>query len=168
MPADYIPNLAVCGMAGALSGTVKAPITSILLTAEMTGSLTHLLPVAACSFLALFVSDFLKTKPIYEALLERIKDSGEPLVKKKKAGGLVEIPVELGSIAAGKKIMEVSWPEGTLVVSIHRGDSDIVPKAGTVISPGDYLVLMSSEDSYAELYAKGRELCHEHNDAEYY
>ena len=159
LPAAYIPDFAVCGMAGALTATVKAPITSILLTAEMTGSLVHLLPVAACSFIALFVSDFLKTTPIYEALLERIVDSNKQAVKKEN-GGLVEIPVELGSIAAGKKIMDVAWPEGTLVVSLHRGNTDIVPRANTVISPGDYLVVMSSEFSYGELHASVRSLCH--------
>ncbi|NLK71652.1 MAG: ClC family H(+)/Cl(-) exchange transporter, partial [Clostridiales bacterium] len=52
----YIADFAVCGMAGALASSVKAPVTSILLTAEMTGSLVHLMPVAACSFIALFVS----------------------------------------------------------------------------------------------------------------
>ncbi len=160
MPAEYIPDFAVCAMAGALSGSVKAPVTSILLTAEMTGSLVHLLPVAACSFIALLLSDVLKVTPIYEALLERIVTSNEKTMKNDKTGGLVEIPVELGSCAAGKKISEIAWPEGTLVVNIHRGNKDIVPGADTVVSPGDYLILMSSQSSYAELNANVRELCH--------
>jgi len=160
LPPAYIPDFAVCGMAGALAASVKAPITSILLTAEMTGSLVHLLPVAACSFIALFVSDILKVTPIYEALLGRIVENSENKVKNNKAGSLVEVPVELGSAAAGKKISEIDWPEGTLVVNIHRGTLDIVPKGDTVISPGDYLVLLSSENTYADLHAGVRELCH--------
>ncbi|WEV63972.1 ClC family H(+)/Cl(-) exchange transporter [Bifidobacterium sp. ESL0732] len=66
-----IPLFAVCAMAGALTASVKAPMTSILLTVEMSGTLMHMLPVAACSFIALLVSDLTNTEPIYDALLDR-------------------------------------------------------------------------------------------------
>jgi Trk K+ transport system NAD-binding subunit len=126
----------------------------------MTGSLVHLLPVAACSFIALLLSDVLKVTPIYEALLERIAEDNEKTIKNDKAGGLVEIPVELGSEAAGKRVGEIDWPAGTLVVSIHRGNKDLVPGPDTEVLPGDYLVLLSSESSYADLNASVRSLCH--------
>ncbi|WEV65755.1 ClC family H(+)/Cl(-) exchange transporter [Bifidobacterium sp. ESL0764] len=71
VPASVIPLFAVCAMAGALTASVKAPMTSILLTVEMSGTLMHMLPVAACSFIALLVSDLAGTKPIYDALLGR-------------------------------------------------------------------------------------------------
>lgn len=67
----FISVFAVCVMAGTLSASVKAPLTSILLTVEMSGTLIHMLPVAASAFIALLVSDALKTKPIYGELLER-------------------------------------------------------------------------------------------------
>jgi hypothetical protein len=160
LPVAYIADFAVCGMAGALSASVKAPITSILLTAEMTGFLVHLLPVAACSFIALFVSDALKVTPIYETLLERIIESNEQTIKNDKVGSLVEIPVEIGSVVSGKKIKEIDWPENTLVVNIHRGVKDIVPNNNTLIYPGDYLVLLSSEATFADLNTRVRSLCH--------
>jgi H+/Cl- antiporter ClcA len=159
LPAEYIPDFAVCAMAGALSSSVKAPITSILLTAEMTGSLMHLLPVAACSFIALFLSDIFKVTPIYEALLDRIVENNKKTIKNEKLGGLVEVPVELGSIVAGKTLREVDWPKGILVVGIHRGDKDIIPQGDTQIAPGDYLVVLSSEYSYEDMSNKIRRLC---------
>ncbi|MGE4485898.1 MAG: ClC family H(+)/Cl(-) exchange transporter [Oscillospiraceae bacterium] len=161
LPAEYIADFAVCGMAGALSSSVKAPVTSILLTAEMTGSLVHLLPVAACSFIALFLSDILKVTPIYEALLERIVEDNKKTIKKEdeKLGGLIEVPVELGSEAAGKLIREIDWPQGTLIVGIHRGEKEIVPKGGTKVSPGDYLIVMTSECTYKDINLNVRELC---------
>ena len=58
-------------MTGTLAASVKTPITSILLAVEMSGTLTHMLPVAAVAFIALLVSDLLRTKPIYGELLER-------------------------------------------------------------------------------------------------
>jgi len=143
-----------------LSGSVKAPITAILLTAEMTGSLVHLLPVAACAFIALLLSDIFKVAPIYEVLLDRILDENETDIKTDKVGGLLEIPVEIGSVVANKKLSEVDWPQGVLIVGIHRGNKDIVPNGDTKIVPGDYLVLLSSESSYRDMNTAVRELCH--------
>lgn len=160
LPAEYISVFAVCAMAGVLSASVKAPVTAILLTAEMTGSLVHMLPVAACSFIALLLSDVLKITPIYEALLHRMIATEEEISKDKKAGGLLEIPVELGSAVANKTVSEVEWPEGTLIVGIHRGNKDIVPNGRTRIAPGDYLVVLSSECTYKDLNTNVRKLCH--------
>lgn len=162
LPGEYIPVFAVCAMAGALSGSVKAPITSILLTAEMTGSLVHMLPVAACSFLAMLTSDLLRVTPIYEALLERI--ANKDALKNEKRGALVEIPVEIGSTVAGKRISEVDWPEGALVAGVRRGNKEIVPHGNTLIAPGDYLVILSSECTYEEMNARVREICHAKNE----
>ncbi len=158
LPAQYIPDFAVCAMAGALSGSVKAPVTSILLIAEMTGSLVHLLPVAACAFIALFISDVLKTTPIYEALLERIAENKEDS-QSMKLGGAVEVPVEMGSPAADKTVREIEWPQDTLLVGIRRGDKEIVPTGKTRIFAGDYLILLSTENSYKDLNTSIKVLC---------
>ncbi len=160
LPAKYISDFAVCGMAGALSSSVKAPVTSILLTTEMTGSLVHIFPVAACSFIALFISDLLKTSPIYEELLDRIMADGGRQVKNDKPGGLLEIPVEFGSRVSGKTLSEIELPKGILIVGIHRGDADIVPNGTTEIKPGDYLVVLSTEQTYRSVHEQMRELCH--------
>jgi H+/Cl- antiporter ClcA len=164
MPAQYVADFAVCAMAGALAGSVRAPVTSILLTAEMTGTLIHLLPVAACSFLAMILCDMMKVEPIYEALLDRIQEKSG-ISSETKAGSLIEIPVELGSEVAGKTIGEVDWPEGMLVVGIHRGNKEFVPNGGTKILPGDYLVVLSSEGCYREMSECLRARClHRHGE----
>ena len=160
LPEAYIPGFAICGMVGALSGSVKAPITSILLAAEMTGSLAHMLPVAACSFIALFLSDALKAVPIYEVLLERIMKERRNTIINDKMGSILEIPVEAGSKAEGRCISEVEWPQGILIVGIHRGDIDIVPNGSTKINVGDYLIVTSSECTYNMTSVSMRELCH--------
>ncbi|HNX63258.1 MAG TPA: ClC family H(+)/Cl(-) exchange transporter [Candidatus Limiplasma sp.] len=159
MPAEYIVDFAVCGMAGALSGSVKAPVTSILLTAEMTGTLVHLFPVAVCSFTALLVSDLLKTSPIYEALLERIMENDGKNAQKRTPGSLLEVPVEYGSFICGKRLCEVELPHGLLIAGIHRGEADLVPNGQTKIVPGDYLVVLSSEGAYREVNEQMQTLC---------
>jgi len=159
MPAIYIPNLCICAMAGSLSSSVKAPITSILLTAEMSGSLVHLLPVAICAFSALFISDFLKSDPIYEVLLERMNGGTKEDTKKKKTGAILEMPVEMGSDVSEKKIKEIAWPQDTLVIGIHRGQKEIVPNGNTKILTGDYLVILSSEGNYREISTELEAMC---------
>lgn len=151
VPSQYLADFAVCAMAGVLSASVKAPVTSILLTVEMSGTLVHMLPVAACSFIALFLSDLLKTEPIYEALLERFVESNGSKMLDEEKGGIHEFPVELGSMICRKKISEIAWPEGVLIVGIRRGMKEIIPKGNTIIMPGDYLVIMSPEEQYKDI-----------------
>lgn len=126
----------------------------------MTGSLVHLLPVAACSFIALFLSDFMKITPIYEALLERIVSKNEESTKSKKSGILLEFPVEFGSTICGKKINEINWPAQSLVAGIHRGNSEIVPNGTTTIMAGDYLVVLSSEQALDDINSHMKALCY--------
>lgn len=147
---NYVTVFIVCSMAGALAGSVKAPVTSILLMAEMTGSLVQLLPVALVTFVALFTSDVLKITPIYEVLLERIapKHGKEPELQKE--GVLIEIPVEYGSIISNKKVCEITWPAGLLVAGLRRGEKEMVPNGDTQIWHGDYLIVLSSTLNYRE------------------
>ena len=160
LPAQYIPDFAVCAMAGALSSSVKAPITSILLTAEMAGSLIHMLPVAACSFIALLLSDVLKVEPVYEALLERFVEKNGHSLPTQEKGGLMEFPVEYGCEIAGRMLRDINWPQGSLIVGIRRGAKELVPRGNTKIVPGDYLMILSSDESEEEIRGKVRTLCH--------
>ena len=59
-------------MAGYFTAIVRAPVTGIILIFEMTGSLSHLLPITTVSIIAYIVADLLKSKPIYESLLENL------------------------------------------------------------------------------------------------
>lgn len=159
MPEQYIPVFCVCAMAGAMSGSVKAPVTSILLMAEMTGSLIHLLPVAAVAFIALLTSDLLKVSPIYEVLLDQITEKSAEKIPGKKPGAIIEVPVEMGSAAAGKRVRDIAWPEKTLIVSIRRGTRELVPNGGAKILPGDYLIVLSSEQEYGFMSRELTALC---------
>ena len=71
----YPPVLIVLAMAGCFSAIVKAPVTGMILIAEMTGSFTCFLPVAMVCLVAMLISDALGEKPIYEQLLERLEHS---------------------------------------------------------------------------------------------
>lgn len=145
MSQIYIVNFTVLAMAGAMSASVKAPVTAIILMAEMTGSLTHFMPVVAVAFLALFISDMLKIIPIYEALLERIFPDSEEVDSYNK-DQIFEIQVNEGSFADGKSIKDINWPRNSYVLDLKRGEDYILAKGRTVLKRGDKIKVVTIDD----------------------
>lgn len=152
IPASYLLNFIVIAMAGHFSSIVKAPITAILLISEMTGSLNHLLSLAIVVIISQLTSDILNSDPIYESLLSRIISKSinkyEGRVGKKT---LLEISVQVYSELENKKIKDILWPENCLVVSINRGEKEILPKGDTIICAGDLLIIMTNENNSKDL-----------------
>ncbi len=60
------PAFALVGMAAVLSGTVRAPLTAILLLFEMTGDYRIILPVMFAAGLSLLVARWLQPHSVYE------------------------------------------------------------------------------------------------------
>lgn len=56
----YTAGFLVAGMAGLISAVMRAPVTGVLLVAEMTGTLSHLLPASATAAAALLVTDLFR------------------------------------------------------------------------------------------------------------
>ncbi len=141
----YLPAFIICAMAGGLSACVKSPVTCIILTAELTGSFATILPVAVCTLVSLFISDLLKTSPVYEALLKRYmaKHMTSLELDGGAAGELFEIPVECGSEISGNMLKDVAWPKESLIIGLRRGSEELIPKGSTVIMPGDYLLAIT-------------------------
>lgn len=79
---------AVAGMAALFCATVRAPLTGIALTIEMTGNYLMILPLILTCFTATIVAQGLGGQPIYTVLLKRTidiaKKSGQILMPEKK------------------------------------------------------------------------------------
>ena len=58
---------------------------------------------------------------------------------------IFELLVPQDSIAAGKKIVEIGFPKGALIVLIKRKQAYITPWGGTEIEPGDKLTVMMDD-----------------------
>lgn len=143
----FVVTFTVLAMAGVLTSSVKAPITSMLLVIEMTGSLVHMFPVAAVTLIAFLVSDILHIKPIYHELLDRYlakntADSAHENSQHDNQSGILSLPVELGSTLIGRPVGAIDWPEDTSVIAIRRRGREFVPQESTVIHPGDGLVVI--------------------------
>lgn len=160
MSTELLPIFVICSIAGGLSSCVKAPVTSIILTIEITGSIVHVLPVAICSFTALFISDLFRTTPIYEALLKRYIEKNGYATSADKCGDLMEFPVESGSEVSGSLLKDVAWPKESLIVGLRRGSEELIPKGDTKIIPGDYLLIRAPQDKENMIKHKVRSLCH--------
>ena len=148
IPSIYLMNFVVLAMAGHFASIVKAPITAILLISEMTGSLNHLLSLAVVVIVSQLTSDILNSAPIYESLLERMlvnaKNRYKGRIGKKT---LIEIVVQVYSYLDDKEIKDINWPDDCLVVSIYRGEEEILPKGDTKIYAGDLLIIMTNEEN---------------------
>lgn len=152
MDKTYINNLMILGMAGYFSAVVKAPITGCILITEMTGSFNHLLSMGIVCLTSYVVADIMKSKPVYEALLERmIKKNTNSFIEESKAKVIIEVAVCIGSIIEGKKVREVEWPSQCLIVGIKRGEKEIIPKGTTIIYPGDYLIVLTNEENSSDI-----------------
>ncbi len=153
LPKEFVDNIIVFAMAGYFTAIVKAPITGMVLITEMTGSFSNLLPVAVVSLSAYLMTDVFRSRPIYEALLEKLLvKSQAPLNLDKKGKKIVlEISIALGSFLDRKYIKDVKWPQECLLVGVIRGEKEIIPKGDTKLQFGDYLVVLTNEKDEAKL-----------------
>lgn len=67
-----------------------------------------------------------------------------------------EFQVPAGSLADGRSVSEIPWPEGCLVTSIHRGSSLLVPTGQTVLRSGDAVTAFGGEEAEQRLLERLR------------
>lgn len=70
-PAEDLGAFALVGMGATFAGIVRAPITSVLIIFEMTGSYGLILPLMIANMTAYGMAKHWRPTPIYEALLEQ-------------------------------------------------------------------------------------------------
>jgi CIC family chloride channel protein len=68
---DTIGAFAVVGMGAAFAGIVRAPMTSVLIVYEMTGSYSLVLPLMIANMSAFALARHWRNTPVYEALLKQ-------------------------------------------------------------------------------------------------
>ena len=168
LDAMYINNFVLLAMAGYFSAIVRAPLTGIILIFEMTGSLSQMLSLSIVSIVAYITATFLKSKPIYESLLERllerqkkqVEDADEPAQETCHGQKILDsFVVQFTSQLDGAAISEVEWPANCLLVAIQRGSEEIIPRGRTRLQVGDVVVTHTDERDMANVRDKVQELC---------
>ena len=131
-------------MASFFATVVKAPITAVIMVVEMTHSFTPLLPVIIGVSIGYFIGDIARTDSIYETLLEQIvEEMDEKRVMQNVKFTFTAMPL---SIAIGRQIRDVLWPNNVRVTKIIRGTDAVFPSADTVILAGDVITFSCSTD----------------------
>lgn len=153
---QYLQNFTIFAMAAYFTAIVKAPVTGSILITEMTGSFEHLLALITVSMTAYIVSDLLKSAPIYESLLDRLlkKQVTRKEVFEESSKVITEISVALGSELEGKSIKDILWPENCLIVSIKRGEKEIIPKGKTKVLAGDFIYVLIDENQVVRVKSR--------------
>ena len=72
LPESCMINFLLLGMTGMFSGIVRAPVTGIILVAEMSGSLTQFPGLVLVSVVSALTANMLGSKPVYDELLENM------------------------------------------------------------------------------------------------
>lgn len=144
-------NFMIVGMAAFFTGVVRAPVTGAVLILEMSGNFNHLLGLVSACLAAYVVGDLIKSRPVYDVLLERLL-AHNPNIYRNTPGRkvLLEIPVSVGSKLAGRLIKSVDWPEGALVVGVLRGERDFVPSGRTELVLGDVVLVLTDESKASD------------------
>ncbi len=116
---------------------VKAPITGIIMTVELTWSFTFFLPAVICAAVSYLVGDLLHISPLYDRLLDEMleEDVSESMHL------VVRVKVADGSPAAGRAVRDVLWPFTALVKNVERGEAGFAPSGGTELQAGDILTV---------------------------
>jgi trk/ktr system potassium uptake protein len=64
---------------------------------------------------------------------------------------IIELEVGEGSEAAGRRVADIDLPDGSLIISVLRDGDGFVPKADSVIEPGDEVLLILDPGLEAEI-----------------
>ena len=138
---------AVVGMAALFSGVVRAPLTGVVLIAEMTGSYSLMLPLLAACFVAYALAERLRDVPIYDALLSRDLRRQTPDAVTLLEILEVHLRVQVAAPFDGRAIRELGLPPGCVLVDIIREGRSLVPRGDLVLRGGDTLLARISPEA---------------------
>lgn len=145
------PHLfAVVGMAAYFTAIVRAPLTAIVLMVEMTGNYSLILPLLVASLTAYGVADFLRDRPVYEALLERDLLRAQQ-VPDLDGTLLLDFTIAPGAPFDGKRLREIGLPPGAIVVTLRRQLREEVPTADSQLAAGDQISVLIGAEAKAAL-----------------
>lgn len=136
--------LATIGMASVLAGSVRAPLTGVVLIVEMTGQYHLLYALLLAAWAAYSLAEFLEDEPVYEALLrrdlKRARPGWEPQTR------VLEVLVEPASQWEHKSLAHLSDATDFLVALVEREGETLIPHPALTLQAGDMLTVVVGPD----------------------
>ena len=135
----YTPNIIMLCVSAYFAASVRAPISAIAMSVELTASFANLLPCAIAVAVATAVAGITKTEPIYERMMRDLQHKAS--LPTTATNLSVRGVIAENSMIGGKLIRDILWPYNALVTELKRGDRDIVPDGETMLMAGDELTV---------------------------
>lgn len=146
-----IGAFALVGMGAVFAGIVRAPITSVLIIFEMTGSYELILPLMISNMTAYALARHMRPAPIYEALLEQ---DGIHLPHKR---GRIAHALESLQVADAMTVNPVSISGGDTVSQAVQQVAGLEHSTYPVVDNANRLLGMISQARLRRLLAEGAE-----------
>lgn len=148
----------ILSMAGFLTAIVRAPLTAIILVFEMTGTFKFLLPLVIVCLTAYIVTNYIGVEPVYDYLMKNLLNKNNIKIEKNQKV-IFTIVVNNGSYIEYKKLKDMSFPKGLLIVDLDRNGFEIIPNGNTEIHAGDSLHILTDEKNMYNHYKLIKRYC---------
>lgn len=164
----YCIHMLLFGMAACFTAVIKAPLTACLIVFETSGSIDHLsglIITCLVSYLTVtLIGSHAHDHTQLEQILETQEKSALHTADKAQSNSrqMYELPVQPQSAAAMKTISEVHWPDGCLIISVLRGDQELLPNGRTYLYSGDKLIILAEDSRNETVLAELTELTSGH------
>lgn len=135
--SHLLSNMMVYAMGALLTGVTNATLTSVMLMLELTGSVTHIMPLAIVCLSSFTTSRLLQSKPIYAVLL--LKKVKLPYTALEGTISESELVVESNSKLDNMIVKDLNMPAPSQITKINRDHSEFIPKANTIIKANDII-----------------------------
>ena len=145
----YYPNFLYLGMAAILSSVVQAPLLSILLVSEMSGTMMQMISVTATAVVAYLVAQVLNNGPIYESLYDNMFTKDDPVVDSGYTMQYFFVPGNADYVNI--PLERLTIPHHPLIASVKREDRTFTPNKDTILKEGDELLVLSKEQYLEDL-----------------
>ena len=137
MPVSSSDALIVICMAVFFTTVVRAPVTGVLMTVELTWNFMFLLPALIGVAAGYLIGDVFRVRPVYERLLDEMLAEGgvggtHPFAKR--------YTVTEGSPAAERTLRDLLLPADVRITSVERGERRFIPDGNTRLLAGDTVV----------------------------
>ncbi len=140
VPATYFSNFVLLGTAAFFAAIVRAPITGVVLVAEMSGTLQILLPIVICSFVAYEIANRLGSTPIYDSLLRNLLKTKHFIEEERPTLHTDRFVVAVGCAAEGQSIISLSL-SNALITQVIRHDHVLYPSKDLILHAGDHVIV---------------------------
>lgn len=153
--ADYAINVMIFAMAAFFATVIKAPLTAVVLLTEISGNLFHLGGILLTAFSAYITANLIRSPANDDVLLKQLladKSGKKDGSKNTKEEGkqMFEIFVSPKSELDGKLVSQIEWPADCLIVSVARGEEELIPDGKTKIGAGDRLLILTDSENINE------------------